>query len=204
MWKKRLGSLATYQELINVFESTGYHAYVETVRNIACHIKDDSNDYAEPLSQPETYPQPKPSPPSSPKLATRRFSSCDEFLQINSADAQDLPEGESYSYSVTSDSYPHNVIMMLFSLMFKVISMVRMFLNPMMCQLYPCCLLRSQKLRLIIMCINIITNINFHEYLQAGRFALFISLLYSICVTFHHVTEQNHERAADLECIKTS
>ena len=99
MWKEKLGSHATYQKLINAFESAGYHAYAETVRSIACHIEgemDDPNDYPELLSQPETYPQPKPSPPSSPKLSTRhddQFLSCDEFLQISSADAQDLLEG---------------------------------------------------------------------------------------------------------------
>lgn len=96
MWKQKLGSHATYRKLINAFESAGYNAYAEIVRNIVCHNEsemDDLNDYAEPLSQPETYPYPKPGPPLSPKLS-HKFSSCDEFLQVNRATAQRLPEGE--------------------------------------------------------------------------------------------------------------
>ena len=94
MWKEKLGSEATYQKLINIFEDTGYHNYAEIVRNLACHKIDHFKDYAEPLPQPVTYPHPKLSPPSSPILSTRRFSSCDEFLEINPTAAQDLPGGK--------------------------------------------------------------------------------------------------------------
>ena len=96
MWKERLGSQATYQKLINVFESAGYLAYAEIVRNIAsCGVESELHDFSnseDSLSQPETYP--KPNPPLSLKLPTCRLSSCDEFLQVNSGDAQDLPKGK--------------------------------------------------------------------------------------------------------------
>ena len=93
IWKEKLGARATYQKLINAFENAGYRAYAEFVRNIVCHNESETDDYVEPLSQPETYPNPKPGPPLLPKLP-HRFSSCDEFLQVNSAAAQNIPEGE--------------------------------------------------------------------------------------------------------------
>ena len=95
LWKQKLGSRATYQELINIFERAGYNSYADVVRNIVCHTEsemDHFNDYAEPLPQPETYPHPKPGPSLSRKLS-HRLSSCDEFLQVNPAAAQNIPEG---------------------------------------------------------------------------------------------------------------
>ena len=104
MWKEKLGSRATYQKLIDTFENAGYPVYADIVRTVESEM-DSPKGYAEPVLQPEPYLQPKPGPLSSPKL-TRQLSPCDEFLEINSADAKDLPEGENY-YSVTSDSYLH-------------------------------------------------------------------------------------------------
>lgn len=101
LWKERLGSHATYEKLINIFESAGYRAYAEIVRNIACSIEgemDDFVDCSELLPQPETYPPPRQSPPSSPKLSSRTLSSYDEYLLINPAAAKNLPKGESCIY----------------------------------------------------------------------------------------------------------
>ena len=97
MWKQRLGSDATYQKLINVFECAGYRTYADIVRNTICDAEsemDDSSDYEEPIPQPETYPRLKINPPPSPKLSPCRFSSCDEYLLVNPTIAQDLPKGE--------------------------------------------------------------------------------------------------------------
>ena len=100
IWKQRLGSNATYQRLIDVFERAGYCTYAEIVRNIvtACNVESemDLSDCDESLLQPDTYPHPEPSPPTSPmsKHLTHEFSSCDEYLQINQAAVQDLPEGD--------------------------------------------------------------------------------------------------------------
>ena len=95
IWKQRLGSDATYQKLIDVFECAGYRTYVEIVRNTVCDAEsetDDSSDYEEPIPQPETYPHPKA--PSLPKLSPCKPSSRDEYLLVNPATAQGLPEGE--------------------------------------------------------------------------------------------------------------
>ena len=99
IWKRRLGSDATYQKLINVFESAGYRTYAEIVRNTVCDAEseiDESSDYEEPIHQPETYPCVKISRTSSPKPkpSPHRFSSCDEYLLVNPTTAQGLPEGE--------------------------------------------------------------------------------------------------------------
>ena len=94
IWKQRLGSDATYQKLINVFERAGYRTYAEIVRNTVCDDESDSSDYDEPIPQPEAYPQLKVNPPPSPKPSPRRFSSCDEYLHIDSVTAMDLPKGE--------------------------------------------------------------------------------------------------------------
>ena len=93
MWKERIGSEATYQKLINIFEQTGYHNYAEIVRNIACHKMDHFEDYAEHLSQPVTYPNPILSP-SSPTKHIFSSGCHDEFLQVNPTVAQGLPKGE--------------------------------------------------------------------------------------------------------------
>ena len=97
IWKRRLGSDATYQKLIDIFECAWFRTYAEIVRNTVCDAEsetDDSSDYEEPIPQPETYPCLKISPPSSPKLLSRRFSLCDEYFLVNQATTQGLPEGE--------------------------------------------------------------------------------------------------------------
>lgn len=95
MWKQKLGSGATYQKLIDIFKNAGYHAYAEVVRNIVIHdVEGEIDDFIEPVPQPETYPILKPSPPSSPKQSMRKLSLCEEFLPVNQAAVQDLPEGE--------------------------------------------------------------------------------------------------------------
>ena len=94
MWKQRLGSEATYQKLIDVFERASYHTYAEIVRNIVCNTEsetDDSHD-DDPVSQPATYPPLKPSPLSSTKCSQRKLSTCDEYLLVNPAIAQRLPK----------------------------------------------------------------------------------------------------------------
>ena len=54
---------------------------------------DESSDYDEHIPQPETYPNVQSTPRPLPKLS-RRVSSCDEFLLINPATANDLPKRE--------------------------------------------------------------------------------------------------------------
>ena len=96
IWKQRLGSEATYQRLMNVFERADFQIFAEIVRSIICEDEseaDDSSDYDEPIPQPETYPNIQVNPPSSTKLS-RRISSFDEFLLINPATANDVPKGE--------------------------------------------------------------------------------------------------------------
>jgi hypothetical protein len=96
IWKQKLGSEATYQRLIDVFERADFHNCAEIVGNIVCEDEsevDDSGDYDEPIPQPETYPNVQSNPPPVPKHS-RRISSCDEFLLINPAAANSLPKGE--------------------------------------------------------------------------------------------------------------
>ena len=79
---------------MNVFEQADFQICAEIVRNIICEDEseiDDLSDYDEPIPQPETYPN--VNPPPSPKLS-RRDSSCDEYLLINPATANNLPKGE--------------------------------------------------------------------------------------------------------------
>ena len=94
-WKRRLGSEATYQKLIDIFECAGHHICAELVRNIIlCESEneiDDFSDYDEPIPQPETYPHVTL---SSPKFTNRKLSSCDEYLLVNQANVQDLPKGQ--------------------------------------------------------------------------------------------------------------
>ena len=97
IWKRRLGSEATYQRLIDVFERADSRNCTETLRNIVCEgesEEDDCSDYDEPIPQPQTYPRVKLNPPSSSTKVSKCTSSCDEYLLINSATAKGLPEGE--------------------------------------------------------------------------------------------------------------
>ena len=97
-WKQKLGSEATYQELINVFERADFQNCADIVRSIIlCENEsevDDSSDYDEPIPQPETYPNVQLNSRPPPKLS-RRTSSCDEYLLINPAThANNLPKGD--------------------------------------------------------------------------------------------------------------
>ena len=81
---------------MNVFEQADFQNYAEIVRSIIILCEDenednDSSDYNNPIPQPETYPN--ANPPPSPKLS-RHISSCEEYLLINSATANNLPKGE--------------------------------------------------------------------------------------------------------------
>ena len=97
IWKQRLGSDATYQKLINIFERAGHHTYAEVVRNIACDAESETDDFHDDdtMSQPETYPPFKSSHPSSTECSEREPSTCDEYLLINPAIAQRFPKGNS-------------------------------------------------------------------------------------------------------------
>ena len=99
IWKQRLGSDATYQKLIDIFERAGYHTYnyAEIVRNITCDTESETDDFHDDdtMPQPETYPPFKTSHPSSTKCSERKPSTCDEYLLINPAIAQRLPKGNS-------------------------------------------------------------------------------------------------------------
>jgi hypothetical protein len=83
---------------MNVFEQADFQNCAEIIGNIVCEDEseeDDSNssDYDEPIPQPETYPVVQLNPQPSRKLS-RRVSSCDEYLLINPATANNLPKGE--------------------------------------------------------------------------------------------------------------
>ena len=96
IWKRKLGSEATYQRLINIFERSDFHNYAEIVRNTVREDEseeDDSSDCDEPIPQPETYPNSKLNPLPSPKIS-RHVSSYDEYLLINPATANNLTKGE--------------------------------------------------------------------------------------------------------------
>ena len=96
IWKRKFGSDATYQRLINVFERADFQNCAEMVKSIVCEDEsevDDSSDYDEPIPQPDTYPNVQSNPQPSPKLS-RCVSSYDEYLQINPAAASSLPKGE--------------------------------------------------------------------------------------------------------------
>ena len=95
LWKQRLGSEATYQKLISIFEQADFQICAEIVRTIICEDESevDDSDYDEPIPQPETYPNVESNPQPLPTLS-RRISSCDEYLLINPSTANDLPKGE--------------------------------------------------------------------------------------------------------------
>jgi hypothetical protein len=83
---------------MNVFERADFQNYAEIIKSIVCEDESeeyDSSDYDEPIPQPETYPNVQSNPPPSlnDKLS-RRISSCDEYLLINTATANNLPKGE--------------------------------------------------------------------------------------------------------------
>lgn len=64
LWQQKLGSDATYNELIRAFNRAGYKQYADNVKKIVqYHNHDDSDSSCSedsfPLPQPETYPNPK-------------------------------------------------------------------------------------------------------------------------------------------------
>ena len=99
----------------------------------------DFVDGSELLPQPETYPPPRQSPPSSPKISTHTPSSFDEYLQINSIAARDLPAGESCIY------YQLVLVMIKFCKHQMIFTVRVCLLHAMMYLLYPPCPLRNQE-----------------------------------------------------------
>ena len=96
VWKRKLGSDATYQRLMNVFEQADFHNCAKIVRSLVYEYdseEDDSSDYDEPIPQPETYPNVQPTPLPSLNLS-RCVTPCDEYLLINPAAANNLPKRE--------------------------------------------------------------------------------------------------------------
>ena len=65
LWQQRLGSDATYNELIRVFSTAGYEGYADKIKVILNHHDDDSDSSCSEesfsLCQPETYPNFMPS-----------------------------------------------------------------------------------------------------------------------------------------------
>jgi hypothetical protein len=82
---------------MSIFERANFQSCAEIVRSIIlCEDEsevDDSSDYDEPIPQPDTYPNVQSNRPPSLKLS-RRVSSCDEYVLINLATANNLPKGE--------------------------------------------------------------------------------------------------------------
>ena len=98
MWKKRLGSGATYRELVQIFRMCGDHATAEIVQNIACNVEGETQypsniDSEESVCQRPTYPHLKQSPPPTPKPSTHMLSLCDEYVLVCKDAAQNLREG---------------------------------------------------------------------------------------------------------------
>jgi hypothetical protein len=77
---------------MSIFEQADFQNCAEIVRSIVCEDEsevDDSSDHDEPIPQPETYPNVQSNPQPSPKRS-RCVSSCDEFLLINPATANNI------------------------------------------------------------------------------------------------------------------
>ena len=101
-WKEKVGSSATYNKLIGVFERAGYKNYADIVRKVV-HVSDSEADDSSgsddslkfPLPQPQTYPclQPRNSP-SPTELLSAELSSSESYFLINPAILKSLPEGE--------------------------------------------------------------------------------------------------------------
>lgn len=113
MWKQRLGSDGTYQKLIDIFEHAGYDFYADVVRKIACSVEvqreidDDFSNYNEFLSQPETYPHHK-SNISLPNNLSMTPSS-EEYVQVNSTVARNLPQGNHFKSLTDINSYTNGI-----------------------------------------------------------------------------------------------
>ena len=101
IWKQKLGSSATYNKLIRVFEHAGYKNYADNVRKIVTVYRnsetDDSSTSSEesfPLPQPQTYPLLKSLNPPSPTDTELPSHEPETYLLIDPAVAESLPEGE--------------------------------------------------------------------------------------------------------------
>lgn len=93
IWKQRLGSSATYNELIGVFKRAGYKHYAEKVRKLVHDSNTDDSSSSEesfPLPQPPTYP-----PLNSPSLNEVLSPNSELCLLIDPASAELFPEGKS-------------------------------------------------------------------------------------------------------------
>ena len=84
--------------MINVFEQAKFQNYAEIVRSIIyedeSEMDDSTSNNDEPIPQPETYPNVQLNFNTPPSFNLSRLSSCDEFLLINPATANNLPKGE--------------------------------------------------------------------------------------------------------------
>ena len=93
LWHKKLGSRATYNELIRAFSSAGNEEYADNVKKIFQYHDSDGSDSScsedsFPLPQPETYPHPKLFPVELPSEVSSE--SC--FL-LDSSASKSLSEG---------------------------------------------------------------------------------------------------------------
>ena len=95
LWKKKLGSSATYKALIAAFECAGYRQYADEVEKLVIQPQDSDTDDSSCdedlflLPQPQTYPNRKsPSPVKLPSPKSLLFES---YLVV---DSENLPEGK--------------------------------------------------------------------------------------------------------------
>lgn len=79
-WKQKLGSSATYNNLIGVFERAGYKSYADTVRDIMKNVQTDTDnsnrntrnqtpDPEQPLAQLPVFPPEPEKIPEPPQYA---------------------------------------------------------------------------------------------------------------------------------------
>ena len=96
MWKRRLGSGATYYKLISIFERADYQNYADFVKTIIHVSESETADFKNashfpwPL-QPQTYPHHEP--PQNLELPLPDVSSSEEYIYINAEFREDLPKG---------------------------------------------------------------------------------------------------------------
>jgi hypothetical protein len=95
LWKKKLGSSATYQALITAFERAGYRQYADEVEKLVIQRQDSDTDDSSsdedpfPLPQPQTYPNIEP--PSPVEFPSQKpLQPCESYLVV---DPEDVPEG---------------------------------------------------------------------------------------------------------------
>ena len=110
LWKQQLGSRATYNKLISVFDHAGYKAYSENVRKFACASDsetDDSsgNEDSFPSPQPPTYPCLKPQDSPTPTELSLPEQSVPEsyYILIHQAVLKSFPEGEKHNIYIQKE-----------------------------------------------------------------------------------------------------